>query len=489
MMDELVPLEEVDARLLGTPRSRRAHNLQANGNAGGEETRESRPPEFSDEALALRFAERHQHELRYVALWNKWLTFDGARWCFDETVFAFDLARQICREAAARCNEREAVRRSIASAKTVGAVVQLARADRRLAATVEQWDTDLWLLNTPAGNIDLRSGGMRSHRPADYMTKMTAVAPGGDCPQWLAFLDRVTGSDQELQAFLQRFTGYALTGSTREHALAFCYGHGANGKSVFMNTVSAVFGDYHQTAAIQTFTATRHDQHPTVLAALRGARLVTATETEDRQRWADSRIKQLTGGDKVRAYFMRQDEFEFTPQLKLIISGNHRPSLRAIDESIRRRFNLIPFNVTIPPEERDLQLADRLRDEWPGILAWMIEGRLEWQRLGLAAPPAVIDATAAYLEAEDALAAWMEDQCERDANAWTRSTDLFAATRHVPNDLVREPATSKSFERSWKSTTSNTSANRARGGLAIWGCACVSGNHHRSLIGAGCEGM
>jgi putative DNA primase/helicase len=137
-------------------------------------------------------------------------------------------------------------------------------------------------------------------------------------------------------------------------------------------------------------------------------------------------VKALTGGDRIAARFMRQDFFEYVPQFKLIIAGNHKPGLRSVDEAIRRRFHLVPFTITIPPEERDLHLNERLQAEWPGILNWMIQGCLAWQEHGLAAPKAVTDATAAYLESQDAIAAWIDDACERDPNAWERSKDLFA---------------------------------------------------------------
>ncbi len=154
---------------------------------------------------------------------------------------------------------------------------------------------------------------------------------------------------------------------------------------------------------------------------------MTATETEEGRRWAESRIKQLTGGDEIATRFMRQDFFEYRPQFKLIIAGNHKPSLRSVDEAIRRRFQLIPFAVTIPPNERDPELAEKLKAEWPGILQWLIEGCLEWQRSGLRPPKPVLDASLAYLEAEDSIAAWIDDKCVRDPDAWETSADLFAS--------------------------------------------------------------
>ena len=379
---------------------------------------------FSDDTLAQRFAERHAGDLRFVAKWNKWLSWTGTHWELDDTLAAFDLARFVCREAAAECNETKSAK-LIASKTTVAAVEWLARADRCIAAAVEQWDADPWLLNTQSGVIDLRTGESRPQRAEDHMTKITAVGPRGECKLFLDFLDRITGGNAELVAYLQRVLGYALTGETREHALFFAYGTGANGKSVLLSTVAGILGDYHRTAPIETFVASNSDRHPTDLAGLRGARLVTATETEEGRRWAESRIKVLTGGDTISARFMRQDFFDFRPSFKLVIAGNHKPSLRSVDKAIRRRFHLIPFAVTIPAEERDVELAEKLKAEWPGILAWMIEGCLEWQKNGLRPPKAVREATDAYMAVEDAIAAWIDDRCERNKNAWSPSGELF----------------------------------------------------------------
>ena len=378
----------------------------------------ARPPAFTDEALALRFAEQHAGRLRYVEVWGRWLTWDGTRWQFDDTLAAYDLVREICRTASAECN-RENIAAALASAKTVAAVERLARSDRRLAATVDQWDLDPWLLNTPGGIVDLRTGKRSNHRADAYLTKITAVAPNEahPTPVWEAFLRRVTGGDVELVGFLRRMSGYALTGLTQAHSLFFMHGAGANGKSTFINAITGCVGDYHRTAPIDTFIASTQERHPTDLAGLRGARLVTAVETDEGRRWNESKIKALTGGDKVAARFMRQDFFEFVPQFKLLFAGNHKPGLQSVDEAIRRRVHLIPFTVTIPPEERDEDLAERLRTEWPGILAWAIAGCLEWQKHGLAPPEAVTAATGSYLEAEDAIAAWIDERCQRRPDA------------------------------------------------------------------------
>lgn len=386
-----------------------------------------RPPAYSDDALALRFADRHADDLRFVAVWGKWLHWNGSRWRFDNTLQAYDMVRAICREASIECNERAGIKAAIASAKTVAAVERLARADRRIAATTDQWDADPWQLNTPGGVIDLRTGKKSSATPAGYMTKITAADPDGGCPRFLGFLHRITGGDSELIAYLQRVLRYALSGMTREHALFFAYGTGANGKSVLLSTVAGIMADYHCTAPIETFVASNSDRHPTDLAGLNGARLVTASETEEGRKWAEAKIKQLTGGDTVRARFMRQDFFDFTPTFKLLIAGNHKPALRSVDEAIKRRFHLIPFAVTIPAAERDPNLTEKLKAEWPGILRWIIDGCLRWQREGLQPPPAVLSATADYLESEDAFAAWIDERCARDPQAKTSVSALYGS--------------------------------------------------------------
>jgi putative DNA primase/helicase len=340
--------------------------------------------------------------------------------------------------------------RSICSAKTIAAVERLARSDSRLAMTPDQFDRDPWLLNTPAGTVVLKTGLMREHRRKDYITKLTAAGPGGDCPLWRKFIDRITGGNAELAAFIQRMLGYSLTGSTQDHALFFCHGGGANGKSVLLGTVANILGDYHTTAPIETFSASQNDRHPTELAALRGAHLVTATETQEGRRWDETKIKLLTGGDRISARFMRGDFFEFVPQFKLIIAGNHKPSLRTVDEAIRRRFHLVPFVVTIPPAERDVELKEKLKAEWPGILAWMIEGCLAWQREGLSPPAPVRDATAAYMDAEDSISTWLCECCSRDPNAWKSSTALFASwsvwARHAGEAIGSQKAFVQTLE-------------------------------------------
>src|SRR4051794_373979 len=196
--------------------------------------------------------------------------------------------------------------------------------------------------------------------------------------------------------------------------MAFGYGTGANGKGTFLNTLSGLLAGYAAVAPMDAFTASATDRHTTDLAMLRGARLVTAQETEEGRRWAESRVKAMTGGDPITARFMRQDFFTFSPQFKLLIAGNHRPGLRNVDEAIRRRFNMLPFAVKIPANEREKALPEKLKAEWPGILAWAIQGCLDWQKEGLSPPLAVLEATEEYLVSEDALGTWLAECCLQD---------------------------------------------------------------------------
>ena len=209
------------------------------------------------------------------------------------------------------------------------------------------------------------------------MTKTTACSaapPGTPHPQWSAFLDRITAGNAELQGFLQRYVGYCCTGLTTEHAFVFAYGTGANGKSTFINTIVRIFGDYAAVADMGTFIASNAERHPTDLAKLRGARLVVAQETQKGRHWDETKIKALTGGDKLTARFMRQDFFDFVPTFKLFIAGNHKPRLGSVDEAMRRRLLLAPFTVRIPQGERDPELAEKLWGERAAILRWCVDG-------------------------------------------------------------------------------------------------------------------
>lgn len=382
----------------------------------------------TDDALALSFTRRYAEDWRYCAQWGKWLVWTGSRWQPDDTLLVIHLIRHICREAALRASSHRLAAK-LASSSTVNGVERLARSERRHASTSDEWDSDPWLVNTPGGVADLRTGRLRPQDRADRMTKITTATPKGTCPRWLSFLSDITRGDADLTAYLQRVIGYCLTGVTSAHALFFLYGTGANGKSVFVNVITTILGDYAANAPMDTFMEARTDRHPTDLAGLRGARFVSSIETEQGRRWNESKVKAITGGDKVSARFMRQDFFEYVPQFKLVIAGNHKPSIRNVDEAMKRRLHLIPFTVTIPPEKRDGRLTEKLLRERDGILTWAVEGCLAWQREGLKQPASVMSATDEYFEAEDALGQWIDERCLLATACREGISELFADWR------------------------------------------------------------
>lgn len=186
-----------------------------------------------------------------------------------------------------------------------------------------------------------------------------------------------------------------------------------------------MLGDYACPAPIETFTATRSERHPTELASLHGARLVTVTETEAGSRWDETKIKLLTGGDRIAARFMNQNFWYFWPQFKLLISGNNQPAIRSVDFGMKRRMVVLPFERTFQLEEQDKDLVAKLQEEWSDILLWAIEGCLEWQRVGLKPPAAISQATGDYLDDQDIVGNWLAEYTVRDQNAKTSPTDLF----------------------------------------------------------------
>ena len=381
------------------------------------------------DAAARRFAEAHAGTLLHDGA--HWHAFDGAIWRQ-----ARDVTRQV--RAALRDTGHADPWPGL-----VAAVEQLARTEPELARDRDQkagaWDADPFLLGTPGGTVDLATGILRHADPADRITRSTSLAPAesADCRLWRRFLAETTGGDVALQTFLQRFCGYALTGETCEHVALFGLGEGGNGKSVFVNTLRTLFGSYAAVAAPDLFTqgaGRRSAQvHSAEIAMLAGARLVTASETEEGRTWVDGRLKLLTGGDPVTARFLGRDPFTFTPRFKLIVVGNHLPVLRTVDAALRRRLCVVPF--AFQPATPDRRLEAKLRDEGPAILRWMIEGCVAWARSlddpgpdgGLLRPAAVATTTDTYLAGQDLVAQFLAECCDRNPTCLETAGALYAA--------------------------------------------------------------
>jgi putative DNA primase/helicase len=400
----------------------------------------------TEDNVARRFAELYEGALRFCHDTGAWFKFDGNLWQQNRTGLAFQWARELARHLS---KDKPDKTRFITSKTSFAAGVErFARNDPVFATTIEFWDQDLFLLGTPEGTVDLKSGELREGRPEDGTTKSTAVAPAdvAGCPLWLRFLEETTGSDAEMIRFLQQWCGYALTGDVREHALVFVFGAGGNGKSVFVNVVTGILASYATVATMETFIAARGERHTTDIAMLRGARLVTASETEEGRPWAEARIKQLTGGDAITARFMNKNNFTFKPCFKLTIVGNHKPVLHNVDEAQRRRFNLVPFVRT--PANPDRELEQKLKAEWPAILRWMIDGCCDWQANGLVRPASVVDATAEYFADQDLFAQWLEEECDAEpGNTWKMAPggELFKSWTSYSLRAGEKPGSQKSF--------------------------------------------
>jgi putative DNA primase/helicase len=400
----------------------------------------------TEDSVALAFRDKYEGQLLYCHDEGSWFHWTGFHWKRERTGLAFEWTRQHVRELTQ--DQSASTRQKCNKTSFAAGVEKFSRTERAFAAQSADWDADHFLLGTPAGTVDLRTGEVFSPRPEDRITRMTEAGPSdpADCPLWLKFLREATGADDDLIRFLQQWCGYCLTGVIREHALVFVYGGGGNGKGVFMNTVSGIMGEYATMAAMDTFTASRSDKHPTDLARLKGARLVTASETEKGHSWAEARIKALTGGDKIAARFMRQDFFEFMPQFKLVVIGNHKPVLHNVDDAARRRFNIVPF--IRKPETPDRQLEQKLQGEWPGILRWMIEGCLDWQRNSLVRPASVKETTEAYFSDQDLLGQWLAEKCDAEPTNSSKSDfvgALFESWVKYSSEAGEQPGTKKAF--------------------------------------------
>jgi putative DNA primase/helicase len=274
----------------------------------------------------------------------------------------------------------------------------------RLMVKDEELDANPWQLNTVTGTIDLQTGQLEKHNPRDLITKIVPVAydPKAKCPTFMRFLGRVTGGDEALADYLQLAIGYTLTGKTTEQVFFFAYGKGRNGKSTLLNTVRDMLGPYGIHTPTETLLAKQYDNAiPVDLARLDGARMVTAIEANWNRQLDEAKIKAMTGGEPITARFMRQNLFQFVPVFKLWFVANDFPRVRATADAFWRRARVIPFTVEIPEDEIDRDLPEKLKAEWPGILAWAVRGCLKWQQNGLPEPEAVTRAVKDWQDGVD----------------------------------------------------------------------------------------
>ncbi len=392
---------------------------------------------LTDLGNAERLAAAHSEHVRYCATWGCWLFYDGKRWRRDDIGEVERRAKATVRAIYHEAGEaddpehRKAIaawaRQSEAKAR-IDAMIALARSEPGIAVRPEDFDGSPWLLNVENGTLDLRTGALRPHDPADLITKLAPVEyrPDADCPTFERFLERIL-PDPEVRSYLQRWAGYCLTGSVREQRLPVWHGSGANGKSTLVGCLLGILGDYGKQTAPDLLVLKQHDEHPTALADLFGARLAASVEVSEGRRLAEALVKQMTGGDRLKARYMRADFFEWTPTHKLVLVANHRPVITGADEAIWRRIDLVPFIVTIPEAERDPDLPDKLKAEYPGILRWAVEGCLAWRQNGLGRPEAVRAASEQYRAEMDTLGAFLSDCCVLGPRYTVAVSELYSA--------------------------------------------------------------
>lgn len=386
---------------------------------------------FTQEGVAQIAALRYADMIRVVPAekdrWYVWQPERGA-WRRDDMNIVKGMCYTVMNEMAnaADAAQDQATAKELSRKGALDGMRASLAANPALTLPPRSFDQDGWLLGVPGGVVDLRDGNMRHGRPEDMISKQAAVAPSdaADCPVWFAHLDRVTGGDKELIAYLKRWYGYMLTGVIREHELLFFYGEGRNGKGITVNTVQYVMGDYAYTAPAKVFQSDSDNQHPADVAKIPGYRLVTAQEIPEGAKWHEARIKMLTGGDRIPGRNLYGDPDNFEPTAKFNLVANSKPELRKLDVAIQARFNLVPFNVTIPESERVLDLSEQLKIEAPGILRWQIDGCLEWQKDGLGTCVAVKAATEAYFAENDPVGRWLGENVVGQPGGRVSSKDL-----------------------------------------------------------------
>lgn len=430
----------------------------------------------SDLGNALWFSKLHGANFRFVAEWRTWLRWGNTHWTKDEgaaaaqraMVAVADKLKALAKEQTQKVNQlsdqlqaltsagleavttreddirTEKLREDIQlaenkaksyrgriqmlhSANGLQSALRVAQIDSRLSIVAAAVDSDPMLLNVANGTVDLRTGELREHQREDHLTRITPVHydPAAQCLAWQNFLATTVAPD--VAGYLQRAVGYTLSGSVTAQCLFFLWGNGANGKSTFVNVVRRLLGDYAQTGAASLLEATP-GKHPTDVADLASARMVTLTETESNRPFPAALIKTLTSEEPIRTRKMGQDFWQYMPTHKLWISGNHKPNIHDTDDGIWRRIHLIPFTRTVAPADRDPNLTAKLCSELPGILNWAIEGCRQWQRDGgMVSTPTLDNALLEYRSEEDIFNAFVQEVCIVDPAVSTPRTEIWCA--------------------------------------------------------------
>ena len=403
---------------------------------------------------ARRFARQHGGIARYSHERAQWLIWNGKHWQWDNAGEAVTLTKRTVRSIYGECerepdkNRREALgehaRKSESDAR-IRAMLHLAQSE--VAVRLDELDRHPFLFNCQNGIVNLETGELMEHNSELMLTKISPVAydPDATCPRFQRFLAEIMDVNESLMDFLQSWFGYCMTADVREHAVAFFHGTGANGKTTLLDVVTYAMGDYAGTAAPGLLMSKKFDEHATQFADLLGKRLVITVETQEGRRFNESIIKWLSGGDKVKGRWMREDFFEFAATHKFTLAANHRPVVTDTTDSFWRRLKLVPFNVQIPTVMRDKALGPKLKGEASGILSWMVAGAVKWRKDGLPEPPEITVATDDYRGEQDSLAPFLAEHCEvtNDNYAEAQVGKLYERFKHWSEEMGEKPVSSK----------------------------------------------
>jgi len=428
-----------------------------------------------------RFIRRFGKDIRYCHPWRTWFIWNGNKWEMDESgrimVHGKYTVNRIEDEAGKTGGDHAQKEMYSWSGTSQGynrikSMIALSASD--VPILPHQIDANKNLINFPNGTLEIDTGTFREHRQDDLCSKVMG-APydlAADCPLWKRFISEIFEDNQDLISFVQRALGYTLTAEIKERAIFLCYGSGANGKSTLLNTAAAAMGDYSQQTESSTFTVQKREQVRNDLAALKGARLVLALESGKDKKLDEAIVKQVSGGDKIAARFLFKEYFEYIPEFKIWWGFNHRPRIDDCTESIWDRIKLIPFNLRVPEEKRDLDLPHKLQAELPGIIKWMLEGLQEYRRIGLAEPEIVRAATAEYQEEQDILGEWLGDMCVKGRMYWTGSGELYTSYFTWCSDRHETPVSTRKFGFEMKDrfkAGKNSSGTRGYHGIRLKG--------------------
>lgn len=375
--------------------------------------------------IGRHFAHENAGEFCFDHTAGKWMAWTGLRWQVDETAQALD--RMMTFTHRMRMLDPQN-RRALGQVGFNKSSLEAAAADRSMARRGEDFNTNPLLVGTPTGYIDLTTGEHHAPDPTKLISMSTGVSPTDEanCPKWKEFLLWACGDDPALVDYLQKFFGYCLSGLMNEEIMTFLYGPGGNGKGVMLSTIGRVLGDYYLSTPATTFMAARHQEHATELARLQHRRLVSASETNEDDKWNMARIKEITGNENpLSARFMRQDFFQFWPVCKLLIIGNNKPVMDDVDPAIGRRMRMIEFMRT--PSHINRHLKDDMHGEFASVLRWIVDGFTRYRAEGLEPPDVVRRASQAYLGDQDVVQQFINDWLEFGSSYVLLNSDMGMA--------------------------------------------------------------